>query len=92
MPARSHYLICYDISSNNNRYQAYHHLQAYAVGKQKSGFSCWLTLAERQKLQQQLLALLKPEDALLIVGLGNRYEAQYHGQAQPLEYPVFIIS
>ena len=76
MPARSHYLICYDISSTNNRHRAYHHLQAYAVGKQKSGFLCWLTSAERQKLQQQLLALLKPEDALLIGGLGNRYEGQ----------------
>lgn len=91
MSERDHYLICYDISNNQKRSQAYKHLQAYAVGRQKSAYLCWLTLSECQHLQNTLKNLIEEGDALLWVALSERYQPQYFGTAQPWEYQTFII-
>ena len=70
MPERTHYLICYDISNTDQRHRASQKLLAYAIGRQKSAYLCWLTAAENLNLQNEIQALIEHGDAVLWIGIG----------------------
>ena len=91
MPERTHYLICYDISNSDQRHRASQKLLAYAIGRQKSAYLCWLTAAENLNLQNEIQALIENGDALLWIHLNQRYVPQHLGTAQPWQYQDFMV-
>ena len=49
---RSRYLIAYDIADSHRLYQMHKHVEAYAIGGQKSLYECW------QKEHEMILTIV----------------------------------
>ena len=91
-PARTLYLVCYDISCPKRLYRVHRFLLGYKVGGQKSFFECWMTPAELREVEQGLKALLDPvTDRAHIFLLDPRMKPEFMGCAQPSVSHVFMI-
>ena len=69
---RSRYLIAYDIADSHRLYQMHKHVEAYAIGGQKSFYECWLTEHEMIAFQQDVNALIDASDDRCIQSLKMR--------------------
>jgi CRISPR-associated protein Cas2 len=69
---RHEYLICYDIRCPKRWRRVFKFLNGYWATVQLSIFRCRLSQRDREKLRWELSQILKPEDAILLVGLCGR--------------------
>ena len=93
MTTRSLYLAAYDISRPRCLAAALKLTRAYAAGGQKSLHEVFLTPAERQRLIEDISALLDPEtDRFLLIRLDPRSRVHTLGKAQqPADGDYFYI-
>ena len=61
-PARTLYLVCYDIACPKRLYRVHRFLLGYKVGGQKSFFECWLTPAELREVRAGLLERMQLDE------------------------------
>lgn len=72
MSQRNLYLAAYDISSPERLRAALYTLKAYACGRQKSVFECFLDRTERQQLVAEIRAILDLKtDRFLLLPLAD---------------------
>lgn len=91
-PARSLYLIAYDIADHRRLAQVHRFLLGYKVGGQKSFYECWLTAAERQFVLGELAGLINPEeDRVHLFQLDPRMTPKCFGVARPVQSTTFTI-
>lgn len=84
-PARSLYLVCYDIANPRRLHRVHKFLMGYKVGGQKSFFECWLTAGELAQVRQGLLERMNvDEDRAHIFQLDPRQQSQRFGVAAPV--------
>jgi CRISPR-associated protein Cas2 len=69
---RHEYLICYDIRCPKRWRRVHKLLKGYGAAVQLSIFRVRLCQRDREKLRWELSQILKPEDAILLVGLCGR--------------------
>jgi CRISPR-associated protein Cas2 len=67
MAKRQLYLAAYDISCNRRLRKALYVLRGYASGGQKSVFECFLTVAEKRQLLEEIAQVIDPEEDRFIV-------------------------
>ena len=80
---RSRYLIAYDIADSHRLYQMHKHVEAFAIGGQKSFYECWLTEHEMMKFKQEVNALIDPcDDRVFIFRIPDNVEPMLFGKAQ----------
>jgi CRISPR-associated protein Cas2 len=92
-PARTLYLVCYDVCCPKRLRRVYKFLLGYRVGGQKSFFECWLTLAELRAVQSMLSQLIDlDEDRVHIFQLDPRMECDRLGLAKAPATEVFLLT
>jgi CRISPR-associated protein Cas2 len=93
MSHRVLYIAAYDVSDVGRLRDALKVLKAYASGRQKSVFECFLTAAERQDLLAQVRGVLdRYEDRFLLVRLDPRGKVRTLGKAiKPTDPPWFYV-
>lgn len=92
-PARTLYLVCYDIADPRRLARVRRFLTDYKTGGQKSFFECWLTATERAQLQARLADLIEPlHDKVHLFQLDPRQAVDCLGLATPPHNgPFFIV-
>ena len=91
-PARTLYLVCYDISCPKRLYRVHRFLLGYKVGGQKSFFECWLTPAELRDVRTGLLERMEiDEDRAHIFQLDPRQKTRQLGSAKAPHGGAFMI-
>ncbi|MDR3214563.1 MAG: CRISPR-associated endonuclease Cas2 [Azoarcus sp.] len=81
-PARTLYLVCYDIACPKRLYRVRRFLLGYKVGGQKSFFECWLTAGELSIVRKGMLERMNlDEDRAHIFQLDPRQHIQRFGTA-----------
>lgn len=91
-PARSLFLVCYDVANSRRLNKVHHFLQGYKVGGQKSFFECWLTQGELATIRHGLIERLDlNEDRAHIFQLDPRQQTTCLGTAQPVLTGAFMI-
>lgn len=89
---RALYLVAYDIRHPRRLARALKVVRAYATGGQKSVHECWMFPDERARLQQELAAVIDPqEDSVLFIRLDPRLKPRTLGIARPPAYPSFFF-
>jgi CRISPR-associated protein Cas2 len=83
-PARTLYLVCYDVADRRRLYRVHKFLAGYKVGGQKSFFECWLTAGELARVREGLRDRMDAvEDRAHIFQLDPRQRVQCFGAARP---------
>ncbi len=91
-PARTLYLVCYDIACPKRLYRVHRFLLGYKVGGQKSFFECWLTPAELREVRAGLLERMQlDEDRAHIFQLAPRQQTRQLGIAKAPHGGAFMI-
>jgi CRISPR-associated protein Cas2 len=91
-PARSLYLVAYDIADPRRLAVVTRAMKAWKVGGQKSFCECWLTPAEQRSVLDQLDELIDPEtDRVHLFSLDPRMTPRMAGVAQTHSSPMFSI-
>lgn len=91
-PARSLYLVAYDIADPKRLGQVLRYMKGWKAGGQKSFCECWLTPAERHAVLDTLAKLIDAAaDRVHLVLLDPRMKPRCFGQAQTVAEPVFTI-
>lgn len=91
-PARSLYLVAYDIADRRRLSRVHHFMLGWKVGGQKSFYECWLTPAERGLVVASLQGLIDPaEDRVHIFQLDPRMKPKCYGVARGFEDAPFTI-
>lgn len=89
---RSRYLIAYDIADSHRLYQMHKHVEAYAIGGQKSFYECWLTEHEMMKFKQEVNALIDPsDDCVFIFRIPDNIEPWLFGKAELQSISPFML-
>ena len=89
---RSRYLIAYDIADSHRIYQMHKHVEAYAIGGQKSFYECWLTEHEMMKFKQEVNALIEPtDDRVFIFRIPDNIEPWLFGKAELQSISPFML-
>lgn len=89
---RSRYLIAYDIADSHRLYQMHKHVEAYAIGGQKSFYECWLTEHEMMKFKQEVNALIEPtDDRVFIFRIPDNIEPWLFGKAELQSISPFML-
>ncbi|MDR2451813.1 MAG: CRISPR-associated endonuclease Cas2 [Candidatus Accumulibacter sp.] len=84
-PARTLYLVCYDVADPRRLYRVHRFLLGYKAGGQKSFFECWLTRGELAEVRRGLVERLDlDEDRAHIFQLDPRQHIRQLGCAQPV--------
>lgn len=93
MSRRSLHIAAYDVSDDGRLREALKVLKAYATGRQKSVFECFLTDGEKRRLLAEVRAVLDPgEDRFLLVRLDPRGKVRVLGRAvKPVDPPWFYL-
>ncbi len=84
------YIISYDVREPKRLHKVAKHLEGYGERMQYSLFRCRLTERQLERLRWELTKILKPEDALLVIGLCQHCAARVHskgGQQDWVEKP-----
>jgi CRISPR-associated protein Cas2 len=90
--SRALYLVAYDIRHPRRLARALKVVRAYATGGQKSVHECWMFPDERARLQQELTAVIDPqEDSVLFIRLDPRLKPRTLGIARPPADPSFFF-
>ena len=88
---RSRYLIAFDIADSHRLYQMHKHVEAFAIGGQKSFYECWLTEHEMMKFKQEVNALIDPsDDCVFIFRIPDNIEPWLFGKAE-LQSPFMLV-
>lgn len=91
-PARTLYLICYDIANPRRLSRVYRFLRGYRIGGQKSFLECWLTPAELRDVQVGLtLRMNLAEDRAHLFQLDPRQQSTCLGAAMLPHQGAFMI-
>ena len=91
MKHRTLYVAAYDVSSATRLRAALQLVKAYATGRQKSVFECFLTDAERAELLASMAQVIDPdEDRFFLVRLDPRMEVRTLGIAVAPSDPAFF--
>lgn len=91
-PARTLYLIAYDIADHRRLAQVHKYLSGWKVAGQKSFFECWMTPAEREQVLRELAGLIDPvEDRIHAFQLDPRMEPLCYGIATHFQEECFAI-
>lgn len=81
-PARTLYLVAYDISDPKRLARVHRYVLGWKVGGQKSFYECWLTKAELALVMEQLGELIDPlEDRIHVFQLDARMPPKCFGVA-----------
>ena len=89
---RSRYLIAYDIADSHRLYQMHKHIEAFAIGGQKSFYECWLTEHEMMKFKQEVNALIDPsDDCVFIFRIPDNIEPWLFGKAELQSISPFML-
>lgn len=88
---RSLYLVGYDISDSRIRAKISKHLLGFTVGRQKSVYECWFTLAELNALYEWLETIIFESDKVYIFRLPIIQNARYLGVAKRMSLNPIII-
>lgn len=89
---RSRYLIAYDIADSHRLYQMHKHVEAFAIGGQKSFYECWLTEHEMMKFKQEVNALIEPtDDRVFIFRIPDNIEPWLFGKAELQSISPFML-
>jgi CRISPR-associated protein Cas2 len=93
MTQRTLHIAAYDVSDDARLRDALKVLKAYATGRQKSVFECFLTPAERERLLAEVRGVLHPiEDRFLLVRLDPRGKVRVLGRGvKPVDPPWFYV-
>ncbi|MDR1367650.1 MAG: CRISPR-associated endonuclease Cas2 [Candidatus Accumulibacter sp.] len=91
-PARTLYLVCYDVADPRRLYRVHRFLLGYKTGGQRSFFECWLTKGELSDVRCGLIERLDArEDRAHIFQLDPRQRARQMGCAQPVRREFMIL-
>jgi len=91
-PARSLYLVAYDIADPRRLAQVGRAMKGWKIGGQKSFCECWLTQAERGTVLTQLGELIDSDlDRVHLFALDPRMTPRLYGVASTFSEPVFTI-
>lgn len=91
-PARSIYLIAYDVSDHRRLARITRYMKSWKIGGQKSFCECWLSPAEQRSVLRQLQALIdKDADRIHLFELDPRMKPRVYGIAHTFSEPVFTI-
>ena len=89
---RSRYLIAYDIADSHRLYQMHKHVEAFAIGGQKSFYECWLTEHEMVKFKQDVNDLIEPTDnRVFIFRIPDNIEPWLFGKAELQSISPFML-
>ena len=89
---RSRYLIAYDIADSHRLYKMHKHVEAFAIGGQKSFYECWLTEHEMMKFKQEVNALIDPsDDCVFIFRIPDNIEPWLFGKAELQSISPFML-
>ncbi|WP_288320128.1 CRISPR-associated endonuclease Cas2 [uncultured Haemophilus sp.] len=89
---RSRYLIAYDIADSHRLYQMHKHVEAFAIGGQKSFYECWLTEHEMVKFKQDVNDLIEPtDDRVFIFRIPDNIEPWLFGKAELQSISPFML-
>ena len=89
---RSRYLIAYDIADSHRLYQMHKHVEAFAIGGQKSFYECWLTEHEMIKFKKEVNALIEPtDDRVFIFRIPDNIEPWLFGKAELQSISPFML-
>jgi CRISPR-associated protein Cas2 len=93
MTQRNLHIAAYDVSNDARLRDALKVLKAYATGRQKSVFECFLTAAEKRRLLSEVRSVLDPiDDRFLLVRLDPRGKVRVLGRAvKPIDPPWFYL-
>ncbi len=91
-PARTLYLVCYDVANPKRLQRVHKFLLGYKVGGQKSFFECWLTASELDAVRQGLVDRMNTrDDRAHIFQLDPRQRIDCLGTAQAPKHAAFMI-
>ena len=91
-PARTLYLVCYDIANPRRLQHVHKFLLGYKVGGQKSFFECWLTVGELNTVRRGLAERMNTEDDRAhIFQLDPRQAIDCLGTAKAVGEDTFMI-
>lgn len=91
MPQRDLYLACYDVAEPRRLAHALKLTRTYATGGQKSAHEIYLTLAEREKLVNDMHTLLDLQaDRFMLLRLDPRSRVHTLGKAIAPSDPDFF--
>ncbi|MDR3221640.1 MAG: CRISPR-associated endonuclease Cas2 [Candidatus Accumulibacter sp.] len=91
-PARTLYLVCYDVADPRRLYRVHRFLLGYKTGGQKSFFECWLTQGELADVRRGLVERLDlDEDRAHVFQLDPRQHIRQLGCAQPVHKQFMIL-
>jgi len=92
-PARSLYLVAYDIADRRRLGRVHRFMLGYKVGGQKSFYECWLTDGERATVVSGLLDLIDPaDDRVHLFQLDPRMAPRCFGVAKPFRDSFFTVT
>lgn len=92
-PARSLYLVAYDIADPRRLGRVHRFMLGYKVGGQKSFYECWLTEGERAAVVSSLLDLIDPaEDRVHLFQLDPRMTPRCFGVATSFRDSFFSVT
>ena len=91
MSRREHYVFAYDIGDVRRQYRVRKALQAYAVGRQKSLYECWITEAEHRSLCRHIAQILDRSDRVLAFKRPSETQCALYGAAKRLQYSPFMM-
>jgi CRISPR-associated protein Cas2 len=91
-PARSLYLVAYDVADPRRLGRVHRFLLGWKVGGQKSFYECWLTPAELGQVLDGLRDLIDADaDRVHVFQLDPRMKPKCFGVATSSSSPVFTI-
>lgn len=91
-PARSLYLVAYDVADPRRLARVHRFLLGWKVGGQKSLYECWLTPAELRQLRDGLTVLVDAEeDRVHVFQLDPRMRPRLFGVARAASPRLFLV-
>jgi CRISPR-associated protein Cas2 len=91
-PARTLYLVCYDVADRRRLYRVHRFLLGYKTDGQKSLFECWLTRGELAEVRRGLVERMdEAEDRAHIFQLDPRQRIRHLGCAEPARREFMIL-
>lgn len=91
-PARSLYLVAYDVADPRRLARVHRFLLGWKVGGQKSFYECWLTRGDLGQVLAGLQQLIDPEaDRVHVFQLDPRMKPKCFGVATTFAEPLFAI-